>query len=652
MMRMRFFLLSAAALFPVAGLAQLVPAPTPPGPGLASTGSTLSVVYGTTAGTAAQGNDNRIVGAVQAKNNLSDLASAAAARSNLGVGSIAMQSAGAVAVTGGSVAGADVSGANVTAAGGTTARTPAARAGDVFNALDNGAKGDCTTDDAPALNALIARIAATTSMQGEIYFPQPPGGCYLVKSPLALPAKTTGLYDASILLIGNGENVSIIRAGQTGMAAVVETPTAWNRGHGARDITFDAAGLATYAVWTRGGAESHWTRIQAMNGTTADFEMDGGESFVTDSLLWNQSNVFTNSATQSAYNLNVTGADNHFTQNVMWNALTADISDSGADNHFVENHGYGYPSTYAPQYNFVANGASVWTGNTADTATVAGFNVTAYNAQVIGNIIQGGPVAIHIAAGVGGAVVEGNSVHSSYTAANIVVQDASPGANTLVYGNAGASYENMGQILAGYGQTVASNAHGYVGSYGSVYGKNSFGWGDNVNDSYRTGVMTHGNGAFAWSGDAQWVDYTLRAETSTTTPITLIAGGTNGPTANTTLYNVDILLMRTDIPFAAKFNIWLTAACNTGDAASWEGTFTGNANKSVASVDFVDASGGDSTPTLTRTAYTSGASAWAPTITKDNTLGGFRLNGAGACTGGKTVYWVAHVHAVEAGAAN
>ncbi len=50
---------------------------------------TLSVNFGTSAGTVAQGNDSRLVGALQGVNNLSEITSATIARGNLGLGSLA-----------------------------------------------------------------------------------------------------------------------------------------------------------------------------------------------------------------------------------------------------------------------------------------------------------------------------------------------------------------------------------------------------------------------------------------------------------------------------------------------------------------------------------------------------------------------------------
>jgi len=51
----------ALALLPVVASAQLVPVPASPGSGLANSNlGRLSVIFGTTAGTAAQGNDSRM----------------------------------------------------------------------------------------------------------------------------------------------------------------------------------------------------------------------------------------------------------------------------------------------------------------------------------------------------------------------------------------------------------------------------------------------------------------------------------------------------------------------------------------------------------------------------------------------------------------
>ena len=82
------------------------------------TGGALSVprIYGTTSGTAAQGNDSRITGALQASNNLSDLANSLTALHNIG----------------------------------------ALSTGGVIDARFYGAKCNGTTDDTAAINAALA----------------------------------------------------------------------------------------------------------------------------------------------------------------------------------------------------------------------------------------------------------------------------------------------------------------------------------------------------------------------------------------------------------------------------------------------------------------------------------------------------------------
>jgi len=91
---MRFILALVAALIPAVAAAQSAPSPTFLNltlSGVLTLGGTAFTGAGTTATTFAAGNDSRIVGAAQKANNLSDLGSAATARTNLGLGTAAVQ---------------------------------------------------------------------------------------------------------------------------------------------------------------------------------------------------------------------------------------------------------------------------------------------------------------------------------------------------------------------------------------------------------------------------------------------------------------------------------------------------------------------------------------------------------------------------------
>ncbi|MFG2001711.1 hypothetical protein ACGFNU_21425 [Spirillospora sp. NPDC048911] len=71
------------------------------GGGTLAADRSLAVAYGTSAGTATEGNDSRVTGSAQKSANLSDLGSAATARTNLGVPSTARQITAGALLTGG-----------------------------------------------------------------------------------------------------------------------------------------------------------------------------------------------------------------------------------------------------------------------------------------------------------------------------------------------------------------------------------------------------------------------------------------------------------------------------------------------------------------------------------------------------------------------
>ena len=131
--------------------------------------------------------------------------------SGLGLGSIATQSAAAVAVTGGTVTGADLSGANVTATGGTAARTLAAASADTVNVLNFGADPTGGTDNFAAFNAAAASVASASDVQ--------------IRVP-------RGTYKMNTSFTGNGRHVTLdIDPGVTWTGTAASTPYFYPRGN-------------------------------------------------------------------------------------------------------------------------------------------------------------------------------------------------------------------------------------------------------------------------------------------------------------------------------------------------------------------------------------------------------------------------------------
>ncbi len=318
-----------------------------------------------------------------------------------------------------------------------------------INILNSGAKGDCVANDAPAINAAIQSLANGATHSGEVYFPKPPGGCYLVDEPIQLPGGPANYaYNVDISLVGEGRGVSVIKAGAA-MDAVLQKDAFWDKGDTVTDMTFDANGLAKNAIDVEGGTEIRFTRIEGLNGTVDDLRLDAptntssGEDYVSDSF-------FLNTKTFPPYNIYVgTSTDNKFTNNVMVNASVANVIEAtGGSNHFISNHAYGWPLRFCPIYSYITAFTSIWIGNQSDCSSEAAFLVNNWQALIEGNFIQGAANhGVCISPKAGGVQVIGNNMsfnNPNAPAENAIVQGVmengqvsctGPGVRTATWGN-------------------------------------------------------------------------------------------------------------------------------------------------------------------------------------------------------------------------
>jgi hypothetical protein len=342
------------------------------------------------------------------------------------------------------------------------------------NVLTNGATGDCVHDDADAIDWVIFRLQhpRSTGRHGThsvaVYFPKPPGRCYLVRKPIRLRGPSDGESYISISLIGDGRGVSVIRAGAA-IEAVLQKDRVFDLGDTITDLTFDANARAEHAIEWLGGSEARFTRIEALNGRADDLYLGGhGTDFFSDSY-------FMNDSTFPEYNIFIDGTstDNEFTNNVIVNASVANIIEhGGGSNHFISNHAYGFPYHLCPKYSFIVADQSIWIGNQSDCARESTFVLTRFNAVVSGNVMQGAANhGICLSPSGGNNTVVGNQIifgdidgtfKPDVPAANAVVQGvmedqklscAGPGVRTATWGT-GANHGAGNVVLS---NTPASN---------------------------------------------------------------------------------------------------------------------------------------------------------------------------------------------------
>ena len=338
--------------------------------------------------------------------------------------------------------------------------------------MANGAVGDCKTDDSAAINGAIAYLSNPNGEihTGEVYFPKPPGGCYLIGQPIVLPPHY-GSGSAVITLLGEGAGVSVIRAGAKMEAVLIAgSLSSWHTGDTITDMTFDANGAANYAIDIQGGSGFKIARVEGLNAVKSDLEIDGnghndGENFVSDSLFQNNYNV---QYTGAPYNVFIGpgSSSNDLTNNVEVNGRYSNIYNSGNSSHFTGNHGFGYPYVDCPLYAFVASYLDVWTNNQIDCATGAGFYINNWNVTVTNNIIQGVgeqeaggkkvyPPGVCVSSKTGGSTITANVIA---TAADDLLQPEL----AIVQSNADGSCTNGGVPTSTWGNNQNNGASNVV----------------------------------------------------------------------------------------------------------------------------------------------------------------------------------------------
>lgn len=525
------------------------------------------------------------------------------------------------------------------------------------------------TDQTTAINSAITTYESShPNPGGALNFPTPPAAnCYAITGQVQLPMTAAWPLNNQLTISGDGPASQICELTPSAEIAVGGATT-FSRGARITRLTIDGGNIATHNLEILNGSQTTLDHSWLVNAAPSSSNLrlvTGGENTITENFFNNDYTFVPSLVDFPAFIIDAESADNHFTNNVFFDSQTAQVYDNAADNHYLSNHAYGFPAGYIAPYNFIANAASNFTNNTADTATIAGFLIAGYGVQLVANHAQSGisstPVGFELYSGVQNVLVESN--WSDLTTVTTAVQmlgttaGGSPlaGTNTVIGFNTGSTaskdiFSFLGPLVSGY--PLGNNSHhgasilGYLGNYGSVQGAGTFALGDSANDQFTTCRFYRAGGNNGFSGDSQVSDVVFRGSSTTTANLVSCNPGGHSQTNQ--------IRLRTDIKASESIDIKLNAFCSTGDFLyATLSTGLQQTTQTAAGVLFQTSSTTSATPpAFAVTRITAGATtgSWTPAIVLDNTNGGAFLTMTGTCTGSKTIYTTADVHIVETGA--
>lgn len=563
------------------------------------------------------------------------------------------------------------------------------------------AVGDGTTDDAPAVNALIRAMENGTIPVRDVYFPK---ANYGIGSPIDLPYFSDKMIQCN--LVGDGRNASqLIALGSTSTpfqavirhlqprdsVTAVKSPSA-GAAHEISGFRIDCAQKAKFGILSING---HAIRIRNMLIKNAAPQSAAGErtaeikitGLAPDYLSWEHhigpqvrvEGGATAGATASTYGVWLNSSDNHVDGVVSLRHDTnandgADICSTGGNNFLTNVH------TYFSEVGFYSEGVegSTYVNCEADGPLVKGWRI-----EGSGNVITGNRVFWPGAAPVGAigfdirwdmtdTVIVGNTVRAGSGVFTGLSGESHLGAECVVRGNAGVAVNtsvapgsnfqlrgaydgtgnalgassvdlqfarsNLTDVASGIGAFAAGNRNEASGTYAVSTGQQNVSKLDyTVTSGNRAVSLSRGKRAHAAGRFSVSGDQQYSDMPIAATTTSTTPARLRSNASGTSTGNVGLLLTAAS---AAYVTVYLTGFCaTTGDAVAWKIDALVTKAASVGSTAVIG-----SPAWVTVGGTTTGLTA-TPSFTADTTLGGYAVGIT--APNSNTWHWMARVDAVE-----